>query len=275
MKKTKGFTLVELLVVISIIAILLAVLIPSLNKAREQGRKIVCANHLKTMALGDQMYAIDSDDYHVPIYNGLNPPPRDWKWFQNPLFMKIVGMQGRKNDETLAGNVTGTLPAEYKCPSDKRTVANGGLIKYGNGNVEGVSYGMNSVGLRISVAASWVPTTSTRRGKAQALKTSKVERPAAKFFFMDAEWFAVHYESADYTRFWDKIGDRMSSREWDMPAYRHREGANILFYDGHVKYLSKQEIFKVDPDDGLNQFLLNKPSWFPIGDRLYLDPPYN
>jgi prepilin-type N-terminal cleavage/methylation domain-containing protein/prepilin-type processing-associated H-X9-DG protein len=53
-----GFTLVELLVVISIIALLLAVLMPALSKAREQGRKIQCAAHMRGMALGMQMYSM-------------------------------------------------------------------------------------------------------------------------------------------------------------------------------------------------------------------------
>jgi prepilin-type N-terminal cleavage/methylation domain-containing protein len=56
-----GFTLVELLVVISIIALLLAILMPSLQKAREQGRKVVCMTNLKQQAYALLLYTEDNN----------------------------------------------------------------------------------------------------------------------------------------------------------------------------------------------------------------------
>ena len=57
MQKQKGFTLIELLVVIAIIAILLAILMPALNRVREQGKRISCMSNLKQLMLGWDMYA--------------------------------------------------------------------------------------------------------------------------------------------------------------------------------------------------------------------------
>jgi prepilin-type N-terminal cleavage/methylation domain-containing protein len=58
----EAFTLIELLVVIAIIAILMAILMPALNRVREQGRRAVCLNHIKTLTLCWIMYADDNDD---------------------------------------------------------------------------------------------------------------------------------------------------------------------------------------------------------------------
>ena len=78
MKKQKtlvrptGFTLVELLVVISIIALLMAILLPALNKAREQGKRIVCLSNLKQLTLAWMNYA---STYNDKLVNGVPAPP--------------------------------------------------------------------------------------------------------------------------------------------------------------------------------------------------------
>ncbi|MFA5292339.1 MAG: type II secretion system protein [Phycisphaerae bacterium] len=61
MKRSKGFTLVELLVVISIIAVLLAVLMPSLRKARLLAQRIVCMNNTRQQYLAQNTYTLNND----------------------------------------------------------------------------------------------------------------------------------------------------------------------------------------------------------------------
>jgi prepilin-type N-terminal cleavage/methylation domain-containing protein len=75
MRRKHGFTLLELIVVISIIAILAAILFPVFAQARERARSVSCASNLKQLGLALQLYA--------PDYRGYFPPAADT--FMDPL----------------------------------------------------------------------------------------------------------------------------------------------------------------------------------------------
>jgi prepilin-type N-terminal cleavage/methylation domain-containing protein len=77
-----AFTLVELLVVISIIALLIAILLPSLKSAREQTRSLKCMANLRTMGQGLELYAQDHKDVlpgplHPPVFRNTGGKPSD------------------------------------------------------------------------------------------------------------------------------------------------------------------------------------------------------
>src|SRR3712207_2413372 len=67
-----GFTLVELLVVIGIIALLISILLPSLNAARRQATRIACAANIRSIGQSYQMYAAE--------FKGSYPPVQMWHW---------------------------------------------------------------------------------------------------------------------------------------------------------------------------------------------------
>src|SRR5690348_13949507 len=61
MKEVRGFTLVEVLVVIAVVALLVTMLFPVFSRARENARRSACASNLKQIGLGLQMYCQDHD----------------------------------------------------------------------------------------------------------------------------------------------------------------------------------------------------------------------
>jgi prepilin-type N-terminal cleavage/methylation domain-containing protein/prepilin-type processing-associated H-X9-DG protein len=127
-RKIRAFTLVELLVVIAIIAILVGLLLPAVNAARESARRIQCANNFKQVGLAMHSYHTANNafpqgttDHNTPNYEG-------WSWAVRILpqmeagnaFAKIdfsedgfIGSTNQKNKQLLDG----TFVATYWCPS--------------------------------------------------------------------------------------------------------------------------------------------------------------
>jgi prepilin-type N-terminal cleavage/methylation domain-containing protein len=69
-RQSRAFTLIELLVVIAIISLLVSILLPSLNRAKELARRVICASNLRGQGTAVLLYAGDHQDHLPPMHNG-------------------------------------------------------------------------------------------------------------------------------------------------------------------------------------------------------------
>jgi prepilin-type processing-associated H-X9-DG protein len=113
---TCGFTLVEILIIISVIALLAALLFPVIANVREQARITTCASNLRQTGLAIQQYAID----HRGFYPTINPPRPNCTWvdklapyvksprvFECPSFPDAIYVPGCPPRGTVTGPVIG------------------------------------------------------------------------------------------------------------------------------------------------------------------------
>jgi prepilin-type N-terminal cleavage/methylation domain-containing protein/prepilin-type processing-associated H-X9-DG protein len=265
MRKSKAFTLVELLVVIAVIALLMAILLPALTKAREQARRVMCANDQKSLMQANFAYASTYDGYFVPVaywYNG----PAGWtsvRWTENKAFRRILDLQSMKH-KTMDVDGDGVddynpfkLPDDLRCPSDIISKDPSKDDKANNLWNSSFSYNCSEFLVRYGDLANRSQFTTFVNASSPVSAghmSQSLKRPGEKLAFIDGiDWYTQWGANADYALGWDKLGqasiaDYRNTTKIDPPIYhpiiyRHSEGANVVFYDGHISYMKKKEIF--------------------------------
>ncbi len=239
MKKTH-FTLIELLIVISIIAILASMLLPALSKAREKSRATSCVSNLKQNGSAVLMYVGDNNDmipcnqpaaggltgywaYQIAPYNG---------WGGEALYPNMTEAN-KLNDFFVKG--------VYRCPSfplETFKSISGFQDKYLYG---AVGYGWNSL----------------KPGVGEGLKINRIRNTSTKFFagdgtdFGSVEW---HFRGFWHPSEWSGTGNANLNI-----GNRHSNGVNALMADGHVQYWRRDEL--------INNHTINGRSYY----RWFLD----
>ncbi|HEX4123682.1 MAG TPA: type II secretion system protein [Tepidisphaeraceae bacterium] len=133
MSKRQGFSLVELLVVIGIIAVLIALLMPALSEARQNANRTVCLSNLRQLAIAFIMYANDNRGYFPNSSPSDNESPSDWIYYQAARV---------QSQSAIVAYVGGTFnPNVFRCPSDDWTYRP--RTSYAYGGPYDYSYSMN------------------------------------------------------------------------------------------------------------------------------------
>jgi len=212
MSKKEGFTLIELLVVIAIIAVLMAILMPALNRVKEQGKRATCLNNLKQLTLAWIMYADENDDKIVNGDTGeysihANEPPwvqTDWE----------AGMTVKEKERAIKNGALWPYTKElrlYKCPTVNK-VARGSAYE--------------EIRRTYSVVDSMNCKDWPDMGATMLKRRLEIKHPAYRAVFLDDGG-----ESLAHMGGWTVYTQQ--EQWWDPPPVRHGDGTNFSFADGH------------------------------------------
>ena len=260
----RGFTLVELLVVVAIVAILAGLLLPALSRSKAAANSAKCKSNLRQLSTGLSLFVNDFQVY--PLYNSMRP--------ENPLnpFPEHEGTWGEALDKQmgLKGAVyTSELSADqslWRCPGEKRTGVDD-------------SYGYNSIGLNGRDAplglGGNLPWTALPEGGhwfATPTPESDVRVPSDMMALGDGFTGSGNGKIV-VIGILQRAGPNVRWARDDSIIARKRHGgkANVAFCDGHVESPKLDALFIQQTDSALRRWNKdNEPhaaSWDQIPDQ--------
>ena len=203
-----GFTLIELLVVIAIMSLLMSILAPSLNRAREQARTAVCLSNLRGQGLGVQLYAEDNRGY-FPVYERTTGVHHDPAWLENAWPCDIAPYVGEDSQMETHWSHRYWTNSVFNCPSLRTSTD---FSKRWLPPRQGIAHGVNYF-LHYVVQHDW-PYDHAR------IPTWR--NPCQKVAFGDTNWrVLLHQQGSGYG-------------EISWLRFRHLNKTNLLFLDWHA-----------------------------------------
>jgi prepilin-type N-terminal cleavage/methylation domain-containing protein/prepilin-type processing-associated H-X9-DG protein len=241
----QAFTLVELLVVISIIALLLSILMPSLQKVREAGRAVVCQTNLKSQALAANLYSTENSENMV-IYQRYVSATEQYIWANDicPYIDNAGGAKGSQGTNWYKTN--DKMLKMFTCPSQREKVE---ALNWW------IRYGMSYMAGSRQVSSSPVDYKYYKR--------TQIKRPAEKILFGDTtdntnKNVTPKYQAA-FSRKWSDPTQWVARHYFSLttenspgagfvpPADRHGD-ANFSFIDGHIQKIAYKNVQPLDKD---------------------------